>query len=319
VLQAVSISQPVMDTLERKGFAGSVLSVFAEACNLVSAQGKIVALVSQRVGNGPLNIVLEGGGFFPKGLEAGLPVEGDGRSIRIGEALTSEPQRVSLAGAEVWEPRLEGDGLNADWPGLKARLVVLHHHLLAQAPPASLVCPLIAGATAGRGVESAYRKAAWGAIEELLAALRAGDRQGITAGAAALAGLGPGLTPAGDDFLLGLMAGLRTWPPFLEGKGLSVEETCQAIYRAAIGRTNLISLALLQSAQEGLFNEAWHELLAALRQGKANDVKEAADRILGFGETSGAEALAGFLSVSRLSFRVRTFSMWSLADGWSAI
>jgi hypothetical protein len=102
VLQAVSISQPVMATLEREGFAGSVLSAFAGACNLVSDQGDVVALVSQRVGNGPLNIVLEGDGFLARGLEAGLPVEGDGRGIQVGEAL------VSLAGAKVWDPRRGG-------------------------------------------------------------------------------------------------------------------------------------------------------------------------------------------------------------------
>lgn len=148
-------------------------------------------------------------------------------------------------------------------------------------------------------VESAYRKVAQRAIEGLLAALRVGDRQGIAAGAAALAGLGPGLTPAGDDFLLGLMVGLRTWPQFLAGRGLSVEGACRTIYGAAAGRTNLLSMALLRSAREGLLGEVWHELLAALRQGQACEVRRAADRVLGFGGTSGADALSGFLAVSK--------------------
>jgi hypothetical protein len=300
MLQAVSISQPVMTTLEREGFAGSVLSVFAEACNLVSDQGEVVALVSQRVGNGPLNVVLEGDGFLSRGLEAGLPVEGDGRSIRVREALNNEPYRVSLAGTEVWEPRLKWEWLRADRPGLKANLAVLHDHLIAQAPAESLACFLVAGAAGGHSLESTYRKVARRAIEGLLAALWVGDRQGITAGAVALAGLGPGLTPAGDDFLLGVMAGLRTWPQFLAGKGLSLEEACQAIYGAAAGRTNLLSMALLRSAKEGMFGEAWHGLLAALREGKAREVREAADRVLGFGGTSGADALSGFLAVSKI-------------------
>ena len=292
-VQAVSISQPVMATLQRESFAGSVLSVFAEACNLVSDQGEMVALVSQRVGNGPLNIVLEGYGFLSRGLETGLPVEGDGCGIQVGEALV-----ISLAKAEVWEPRLEWDGLDTDQPGLKANLAVLHDHLIAQAPAESLACLLVADPAGGHSVESTYRKVARKAIEGLLAALRGGDRQGIVAGAVALAGLGPGLTPAGDDFLLGLMAGLRTWPQFLEERGLSVEETCQAIYGATDGRTSLLSMALLQSAREGMFSEAWHELLAALRQGKADEVRGAADHVLDFGATSGADALSGFLAVS---------------------
>jgi hypothetical protein len=297
MLQAVSISQPVMATLEKEGFAGSVLSVFAGACNLVSDQGEVVALVSQRVGNGPLNIVLEKDAFLSMGLEAGLPVKGDRRSIRVGEALNSEPYRISLAGAEVWEPRLEWDGLDADRPALKANLAYLHDYLIAQAPAESLACLLVAGSAGGRSLESTYRKVAQRAIEGLLAALRVGDCQGIAVGAAALAGLGPGLTPAGDDFLLGLMAGLRTWPQFLAGRGVSVEEACQAIYGAAAGRTNLLSMALLRSASQGMLGEAWHILLAALRQGKDGEVREAADRILSFGGTSGADALSGFLAI----------------------
>jgi hypothetical protein len=281
-----------MATLERDGFAGSVLSVFAGACNLVNDQGKIVALVGQRVGNGPLNIVLTEDGFLARGLEAGLPVEGDGRSIQIGKTL-----KVCLAGAEVWEPRLEWAGLNAARPGLKANLAVLHDHLMAQALAESLACLPATDLPGARSVESTYRKMAQRAIEGLLAALHGGDRQGIAASAIALTGLGPGLTPAGDDFLLGLMAGLQTWPQFLAGGGLSVEEACQAIYEAADGRTNLLSLALLQSAREGMFSEVWHILLAALRQGKADEVRGAADRVLSFGGTSGADALSGFLAV----------------------
>ncbi len=283
-----------MATLEREGFAGSVLSVFARACNLVNDQSEIVALVSQRVGNGPLNIVLEGDGFLPKGLDVGLPVKGNRCGIRIGEALV-----VSLAGAEVWEPWLQWEKLNAERPGAEANLAVLHDHLITQAPAESLASPLAAGAAGGRSVESTYRKVAQRAIEGLLAALQVGDRQGIAAGAGALAGLGPGLTPAGDDFLLGLMAGLRTWPQCLPGKRLSVEEACQAIYGVAAAKTNLLSMALLRSAREGMFSQAWHELLAALRQGKAGEVRRAADRILDLGGTSGADALCGLLAVAK--------------------
>lgn len=287
----MSVGQPAMNLLER-GFVGSILSLFAQACNLVNGQGEVIALVGRPIGNGPLNIVLENGtGFLARDLATGLPVEGDGHRLRLGNALT-----VSLNGAAIWEPRLEGTGLLDD-PRWKVNLAVLYHHLVSRAPAESLAHLLAPGSAERGGMKSAYREAARQAIGRLLAALQVGDRQGIAAGAAALAGLGPGLTPAGDDFLLGLMAGLRTGPPFLEGKELSVAETCQIIYEAAAERTNLLSRALLRSAKEGLFSEAWPILVATLRQGKADKVREAADRILGFGGTSGADALAGFLSL----------------------
>jgi hypothetical protein len=57
-------------------------------------------------------------------------------------------------------------------------------------------------------------------------------------------------------------------------------------------------MALLRSASQGMFGEAWHVLLAALRQGKASEVRGAVTRLMGFGGTSGADALSGFLAIS---------------------
>ena len=133
-------------------------------------------------------------------------------------------------------------------------------------------------------------------IKGLLHALQDGDRSGIHGSAALLAGLGPGLTPAGDDYLVGLMAGLRVWPGPLENGGLSPPEVCRIIFEAAEGRTTLLSRAFLRSAKEGLFGENWHELLAALVRGDAIGIQRAARRVLSSGATSGADALAGFLS-----------------------
>ena len=128
----------------------------------------------------------------------------------------------------------------------------------------------------------------------LMQALQDDDRLSIGGNAALLAGLGPGLTPAGDDYLVGLMAGLRVWPGLCE---VSSEEDCRIILEAAEGRTTLLSRAFLRSAKEGLFGEIWHELLAELAGGEATRIRQAVRRILSAGATSGADALAGFLSL----------------------
>ncbi len=119
------------------------------------------------------------------------------------------------------------------------------------------------------------------------------DISSIGGSAALLVGLGPGLTPAGDGYLVGLMAGLRVWPGLCE---VSSEEACRIILDAAEDRTTLLSRALLRSAKEGLFRENWHELLAELAGGEVIRIRQAVRRILSAGATSGADALAGFLS-----------------------
>jgi len=64
------------------------------------------------------------------------------------------------------------------------------------------------------------------------------------------------------------------------------------------GRTTRISEAYLEAAAAGEAGEAWHRLLAILRAdgaaGAADDLRAAVQCILAFGETSGADMLAGF-------------------------
>ena len=84
-----------------------VLAVFDHAWDLVAADGRVVALVTPRIGNGPLNIVI---GTRLSNLprpSPGEPALIDRHSLRLGEV------EVILACPE-WDPR-------PDWPTLRAR------------------------------------------------------------------------------------------------------------------------------------------------------------------------------------------------------
>jgi hypothetical protein len=91
----------------------------------------------------------------------------------------------------------------------------------------------------------------------------------------ALAGRGPGLTPAGDDLLAGYAAGLVLFA----GR---VDEA-QRIVESAVPRTTLLSATLLRHAARGELPEPAHALL------------EDGDPwpLLGFGHTSGRAILLG--------------------------
>ena len=116
----------------------------------------------------------------------------------------------------------------------------------------------------------------------------AGDEDALRRGARRLAGLGGGLTPAGDDFLAGLM--LRAW---LDHP--APEAFCWPIVDAAAPRTTALSAAFLRAAARGECSAAWHGLLAALAGGGPALLEEAMCRVLAHGHTSGADMLAGFL------------------------
>ena len=110
----------------------------------------------------------------------------------------------------------------------------------------------------------------------------------LETGAAQLAGLGGGLTPAGDDFLTGVM--LWAWLAHP-----SPRSQCRLLVKAAAPRTTTLSAAFLQAAARGECGVAWHVLLAALSEGGDAELATAVQDVLSHGATSGADALAGFL------------------------
>jgi hypothetical protein len=127
---------------------------------------------------------------------------------------------------------------------------------------------------------------------EVLRAGWDGDGERLQEGVTGLAGLGGGLTPAGDDFLSGAM--LWAWLAYPTPASLG-----RAIVETAAPRTTTLSAALLRAAAQGECSAPWHALLAALGAeadtGQEARIAAATGEILAHGATSGADTLAGFL------------------------
>jgi len=107
-----------------------------------------------------------------------------------------------------------------------------------------------------------------------------------------LLGLGPGLTPSGDDYLGGMMIALRAF-----GYGPAAEGLYAIIRREAPRRTNAISGAHLAAAREGWGAAPLHDVLdrlAAKSDAPLSSLTPAVGRI---GHTSGWDALTGLLAV----------------------
>ena len=127
---------------------------------------------------------------------------------------------------------------------------------------------------------------------QLVRGLLAGSTEPCLAGAKVLAGLGGGLTPAGDDFIVGVL--LATWAG-LYGSG--AEALCQPIVAAAAPLTTTLSAAYLRAAARGECMAQWHAFFEALLRSEAQAMRAAIRALMATGHTSGADALAGFLAV----------------------
>jgi hypothetical protein len=281
---ALSISRAVRERLDAGRFDARVLAVFDRACNLVTQDGDVVTLVIPQVGDGPLNVVVDGA----SGLFAGV---GTSAVAKLeGERLQVDGLWVDLEGTAVWEPRPDWETLRARRTAIGSWLPHLRALCLRHAPASSLLV-LLAGSppedTPTHAILSAARKAT-AALQEGWA----GDPQRLREGAADLAGLGSGLTPSGDDLLAGAM--LWAWLAHP-----TPEMFCRAVARVAAPRTTTLSAALLKAAARGECSAAWHALISALSEGQREGVRdkiaEAVHEILSRGATSGADSLAGFL------------------------
>lgn len=306
--QAHSISRRVWQWVKREPFAARVLAVFDRACSLVTSEGDVATLVLPQIAAGPLNIVVDGqpGDFGV--VRPGTPVQSIGSRLLVGE------MAVSLDGASVWEPRPDWERLRLHQEIIMQQLGTLEKIALSRDPGGSLLALLnmahstpaglpairsgTRGATGGDPTEPARRELASTFLISAQAgaeAVRLGwwnDAASLQEGAEQLAGLGTGLTPAGDDFLTGFM--LWAWLAHPTPRHF-----CEEIIRAAILQTGLLSAAFLRAAAEGECSTAWHQLLDAALKGKENQLAKAVGDVLSHGHTSGADTLSGFLWIAQ--------------------
>ncbi|KAA3664173.1 MAG: DUF2877 domain-containing protein, partial [Chloroflexi bacterium] len=109
-----------------------------------------------------------------------------------------------------------------------------------------------------------------------------------------ISGLGQGLTPAGDDFLVGVLFGLFATLP-----AQAVRPWREIVVETGTPRTTTLSGAWLKAAARGEAVAAWHEFYEQLMVNDG-EWETAVNRILDIGHSSGADALSGFTAVTKI-------------------
>ncbi len=106
-----------------------------------------------------------------------------------------------------------------------------------------------------------------------------------------LCGRGPGLTPSGDDMLLGWMA--VNW--LLYGSHPPVISACQEIVAVARQQTHLLSVCWLDYAARGYVALPIKKLLSAMLRDDERELAAAAHIVASMGATSGCDVLHGIV------------------------
>jgi len=124
------------------------------------------------------------------------------------------------------------------------------------------------------------------ALREALAALPTRPEQAIRF----LLGRGKGLTPSGDDILMGYGAGLLAWG--------EPEPFCQALRQTLDRQTTDVSIAYLRAMLDGCANQDFCQLFLAVREGDTGRYPSQLETISRHGHTSGWDSLLGLAAAA---------------------
>ena len=276
------------------GLVGRIRAVF-ERSFYVECGSSWACYGAAGIGSGPLNARLDAPDeldWRTAGLRVGNPVRILRDEVRVGSGY-----RFPFTSALHWQAPRPPNWTSASLgQGLAAFGAAAHE----QAPADGLgvfalclACPDPMTAVA-RAAAVPIRRLA-GRLGDALTAC-GGKLPGDFRSCRGLIGLGPGLTPSGDDFLGGVMIALD-----LLGRLDLRQAVADEVLGFAAQETNAVSLAHLGAAAEGQGSAALHELLNHLLAGDRTGYPCHVDAIDAIGHTSGWDGLAGAVTVFRAS------------------
>ncbi|MHA1448282.1 MAG: DUF2877 domain-containing protein [Candidatus Hodarchaeales archaeon] len=235
----------------------------------------VVSVVKPEIGGGPTNIVIEGADFTSISL-----LEIDSNRIKLDNI------EIIVPSGKFYSSSLERTDIILSL--FERNINILKDTLINKGPRKSLVF-IHDGARKGE-FHSSFDK---GYLSRFTAGYEQITGGKIAEGAKMIRGIGYGLTPSGDDFLIGFIAGLYL-SQLIHGKNTSkkIELVCDLSLSE-----NYISNTFLLMAKEGLFYEKLKNLCNALMINDAKDIEMKTTLIIDTGETSGADMLTGFLAV----------------------
>ena len=259
-----------------------VHSVFARACNLETDCGEMVTLLASGCGSHPRGIrYASRDDLLPLRLRPGQAAVLQDMALRI----PATDVVVNFSRAAVWKGTVAAS--SPAWHQLRDLFELVRSH----APTQGFAPALFASGNSRSPFQRAMIARIAQTLPKLARATETRDARTVVAALRSLVGLGDGLTPAGDDFIVGYLAALSSRA--YHERGLAALLRALAVPVAQLSRhTHAISRQMLLDALEGHFAERLTEVVRCLG---GREVAGAASRLMAVGHTSGADMLCGLL------------------------
>ncbi len=267
----------------RRGGLVEVAAVFERSFYLGSGK-TFVCIGEPAIGNGPLTLTAHPGACRNLGLEPGQPAVVSSGDIAIGNTV------LTFDRCKSWRPPA--------WPApLPARRLIetgiaLARRVAREGPAKGLAGGMFGDSSAvgssGFALTASQRVEAFASwLSEALA-----GAQFSPPPIKGLVGLGPGLTPSGDDFLTGVLALLDAL-----GEKRAHAILAGAIKQSAHSLTSRLSACLLGVAADGHVGEYLHCAVSSATSGQVDAAVAACRRI---GHSSGWDMMAGVATALKI-------------------
>ena len=285
VRQAIAIGDYIWQVLSSHGgMTGCVRSVHPRVANMMLTSDEIMTIQAPEVVRTPLSLTVP----WPTGSE---PVWLPGAEARVDPRTSCffcGEWEISLSGATVFDTRIRVQKEKET----RQALQILNRHFACWGKRGSVhdfIQPETERVLDGSGFFRQYGEILRRKTETLKNAIRCGNAVDIAEAASGLIGLGPGLTPAGDDFLQGFLLFIRA----SAGHDTWVDECCRLLQAKEPLDTSEVSRAFWRCFFAGHAAEPMKKMAEAFNSGDWEAFAWQAELISRLGHSSGEDWLTG--------------------------
>ena len=267
---------------------GYVHSVFSNVINLRMGD-ELVSLISQRGFNSPISLKIDRENLDDFRVKKKMAVSAKNEDLSIGNGI----EISNLKKIETWMPetcRNKTSQINKNTLKLVSELVKIYGKPEGLKPILSMVNGKVSSNM------NIYSEKAAPVVKRIIATF---PKELETAGyhTSQLVGLGPGLTPSGDDLLMGLSCTLNL---FGEAYDVNYEDFTQSMLRSIEGKTNFISRAFIKHYAAGKPSENIDSFYLSIINGNPEAIEENIRKNCLIGHSSGTDTIIGVLLAFKL-------------------
>lgn len=280
--RAITGDKGFIQQIKLSKISGFVHSKFNRTFNIQSIEnGELYTIACSELDNGPNTLIIEVGSFENSEIEINDPVTTEKDTLFI-----SNKMAISIAGVRQWESILPNYPTNTET--LQNNLTKMKQYIKSNGSSGGIKKSL----TSKSPFENEMSRMLQERTDLLIKELTNNRVFNAIEHAVSLLGLGPGLTPSGDDFLVGLFTilNMKSSPSLLH------QLFCDEVVKKAQSLTNDISYMALKKASVGEVRESIILLLNNLINGSEDELILSLTKVLNIGSSSGTDIALGLVA-----------------------